>query len=853
MPIARFQRRLVRRTTRVVAVESSPVGSSPPTAPLVQPLIAGLGGSRVRQSGVGSSGLAQQTTGGALSWMRALDPRQRFTAWSETGTEQNSFNLNGMLFANDGNGFDAMRARLPKLLSSDAGIVVMDLSSNSIQFTNAEVSVTLASDAGPMTVAGYCNVAKSIASAIQAAGKRVCILSVVERPTSVGGPWAAGQAPRLLIPAINAEMQGWAASQGMAYADIRSVLIDFADPDRNPLAFGVRDGTHFSTQGNYAAAKIINTAIAPFIAASGPVSFLTGANLLTNPSFTGTGGTVTGTGLTGQAPDGFTLSRETSASSLATVAASVVDISGTRWLRLLVNSSAMAADRCEGVRLTGTLAALTNNEWYAARAEVDVKAWAGWRTTGRISMSVGSGAGSSGLSGINPSGTPMSTPELALLPMPFPTEAYRVTVETFAAQATGTAGTFTVQVFFGQASGTGEILIALPAMASIADPNLLMRNEADVTPIAITSPSAFTEAEGNGSFARQLTTNKPFARWSLTGADAGLFAVDAFGLLTGPEFDFEAPADAGANNIYDLTITAADFNPANGSAVQPATITVTDINDGFFDNFNRPNEILDASPNWTKIGAGTGVLDIVSNVLNGIGSGSATSRAFYRAPQQGSTNEQQIAFNQRISSTNGPVVVIAGLDESNWIGVRPPTSGTMQLLRMDAGVQTVVGSNAAFYTPYVQGVRITAQHLGGVVRAYQSGVLIGEWTVSVPAGWNRSGVLIAQFPGGKSPFYDDFNNRLAVPIVSRIGLRAITVTPTSHVSGSDYLGTFAGRTSGSDVVVSAVTGPGGTWLADGANLRGTGLAVGVHNVTLTETLAGAINNGRASVVTVTVS
>jgi len=76
--------------------------------------------------------------------------------------------------------------------------------------------------------------------------------------------------------------------------------------------------------------------------------------------------------------------------------------------------------------------------------------------------------------------------------------------------------------------------------------------------------------------------------YSLSGDDAGLFAIDpstgAVSFNSAP--DFEAPADNGGNNVYDITITAADdalvpnafssvlnYNKSDPKAVQ---ITVTD-------------------------------------------------------------------------------------------------------------------------------------------------------------------------------------------------------------------------------------------------------------------------------------
>ena len=67
--------------------------------------------------------------------------------------------------------------------------------------------------------------------------------------------------------------------------------------------------------------------------------------------------------------------------------------------------------------------------------------------------------------------------------------------------------------------------------------------------------------------------------WSLSGADAARFAIDmasgAVRFNTSP--NFEAPADAGGNNIYDITVTASDG--ALRSASQAVAITVTNVNE----------------------------------------------------------------------------------------------------------------------------------------------------------------------------------------------------------------------------------------------------------------------------------
>ena len=63
----------------------------------------------------------------------------------------------------------------------------------------------------------------------------------------------------------------------------------------------------------------------------------------------------------------------------------------------------------------------------------------------------------------------------------------------------------------------------------------------------------------------------------LAGADSALFAIDgvtgALSFVVAP--DFEAPADIGGNNVYDLTVQVSDG--AGGLDTQTISVTVTDV------------------------------------------------------------------------------------------------------------------------------------------------------------------------------------------------------------------------------------------------------------------------------------
>ena len=68
------------------------------------------------------------------------------------------------------------------------------------------------------------------------------------------------------------------------------------------------------------------------------------------------------------------------------------------------------------------------------------------------------------------------------------------------------------------------------------------------------------------------------ARWTLDGADAGDFRISSAGVLTFRSTpDFENPADADGDNVYEVTIEAAD---GTYTAMHNVTVTVTDVDDG---------------------------------------------------------------------------------------------------------------------------------------------------------------------------------------------------------------------------------------------------------------------------------
>ncbi|MFM7559687.1 Calx-beta domain-containing protein, partial [Cylindrospermopsis raciborskii] len=118
--------------------------------------------------------------------------------------------------------------------------------------------------------------------------------------------------------------------------------------------------------------------------------------------------------------------------------------------------------------------------------------------------------------------------------------------------------------------------------------------------------------------------------YSLSGTDAALFNINsstgAVTFKTAP--DFEAPSDAGGNNIYDLSVNASDGSLSVSKAV---AITVTNVNEAptlaiastngiqtegnantksFAFTLTRTGDVNNSSSaNWAVTGSGTNQAD----------------------------------------------------------------------------------------------------------------------------------------------------------------------------------------------------------------------------------------------------
>ena len=149
--------------------------------------------------------------------------------------------------------------------------------------------------------------------------------------------------------------------------------------------------------------------------------------------------------------------------------------------------------------------------------------------------------------------------------------------------ATGVLTFVTAPDFEVPGDANGDNVYDVVILASDGTNNAFKNVAITVTNVnapVITSGAANDVSE-NQTFAYQASAfddEGDTLNFSLSGADAALFDIDAAtGAVTFKSApDFEAPADASANNVYDVVVTASDGANSTDRAV---TITVTDVND----------------------------------------------------------------------------------------------------------------------------------------------------------------------------------------------------------------------------------------------------------------------------------
>ncbi len=180
----------------------------------------------------------------------------------------------------------------------------------------------------------------------------------------------------------------------------------------------------------------------------------------------------------------------------------------------------------------------------------------------------------------------------------------------------------------------------------------------------------------------------------------------------------------------------------------------------FFDNFNRADEALGASANWTFVDGTVGLAAVRSNQLAALtGSGQASA---YRCPDQGSADHYVQFTVRNITAESGPFVCCRMVNSANFVGIRN-SGGFLQVYRRVSDTLTQLhSSNQSIVVGDV--LRLECQ--GTNWTAYKNGVQIATGAIGHASLTNVRQGVVARIVV-HNPWIDDFEaGQLALPPIT---------------------------------------------------------------------------------------
>lgn len=833
------------------------------------PLVVFVDASRFRQHNYatfsGSKSNVSSFQNGFMNWMVAHVGRCRVDVWEDHSVYANAnptgssayggAGMGGSNYGLDGRTFSWNESWFPKVGASTASIVVLSCNLGSIN------------NEGDGTFTAYCNRLKAGIATLWASGKYVVLLNTAERGVNAGGIWISGGAGRVQTHQINTEMGIWCPANSVPVVDHHGTQINLLDADHNPKSTYVRyppDDTHWSNLGGYGAAfdaggaNDVFDAILPAFAEPDP----TRAGNLLDATLPTVGGTGVANGK-GTMPDGWTLdiTNLTNANVLAEIVteapANPTRFGATPIRKLkftFSNCSAIVGNAREGIvasiPVTGVL-----NSWYQQSALIETSASDGTWGGCQFSMSIATGAGAVTMAPIDGGGSqPSNIFGTTLLPVTQAARHDRPMSPWY--KTTNTAMTIRFSAAVLNGADSPWVKFALPRVAADGDPQDAYRANT-TTPVFTSASTLSTPEESAGTF--PVTCSAPIAGYKVTGTDAALFSITNAGVLSWNALDYEIPTDADTNNDYVFTITATPVNPDKAQITQSFTLTVTDINDGFTDQFTYAQATTDlaavtASP-WTRLGT---LNAIRTNAATGrVQNNSAIATTYYFAPQQG-TNvyEQTIIAKIGDNATKMSMMILMNAGATKFLRAIEGGTGVADWIISDeVGTIATVAGLTDLYKTKASFDSFTFRVYGTNLEVYQNAVLVKtiDLTSRLAAGLNACYFSGLRNSGSGSGTLESWNNRVSpATYTAVVGLRALTLATTTGTALTPFVSVVTGKNTGaaSSITISNLkkdaVASSDDWFTDGSVIRASSPAAGTWTMDITENYPGSVNNNRVS-------
>jgi len=230
---------------------------------------------------------------------------------------------------------------------------------------------------------------------------------------------------------------------------------------------------------------------------------------------------------------------------------------------------------------------------------------------------------------------------------------------------------------------------------------------------------------------------------SVTGLPVWATYNDTTGLIT-----YTAP---GSNSTTAITVLVT--NSIGQTVSTSVNLTVTAVVTSFSDDFNRSNQTLETSSNWTRLDGSAGALTVSSNSCAVAITDSAG--AAYVSPDLGTANH---FIEVKFTIATGQFAAVRITDRSNWLGYRRNAGDAVEVFSRIGGTLAGITPATGAYGTCVATDVMRLSVNGSTFTVSKNGTVVA--TGAIPGGVpssTRCG-LIGRAAGG---FCDDYNSGLS--------------------------------------------------------------------------------------------
>lgn len=322
---------------------------------------------------------------GWMNWCRVQGPQLDFTVWHSGGADAFSRYFVGANHGVSGQNSDEIIARLSAVLASNPDMVIVDCGTNDIS--------------NGYSLDDIVSYSRTIYDFFRARGVAVLILPILARAAS---SWSAGGTERRKAAAVNAWRRAYSIATGCYYFDWNAAWVEPTNTNGEPKSGYSDDGTHFNIAGAQAVGKALADYLSAFMPPRQPhmvgqdedfdATYNLAGSIHPNPLSVGTSG-VAGTGVNaGNIATSMRIERSSGTTVTVTPSKETRPDGKGDYQVMTFTPGGSAVERFYyRTNTSDTPHSFSAGDWVRLYMDVDVSAYAGWKSIQLYCKDQGSG------------------------------------------------------------------------------------------------------------------------------------------------------------------------------------------------------------------------------------------------------------------------------------------------------------------------------------------------------------------------------------------------------------------------------------------------------------------------------